>query len=386
MHLKCTLSRKSMSMKTPYPWYSESRSGGGWFVKLGGEQQFLGKHPPGAAKPENRYGKWNPPAEILQAFYQLMAVRNTASKADYPLETICALYLEELGEDRPELVKRYKPTLGSFCDHNYKGRRVGKLLVNAELEGHHLEMWAKQFPSEQTQRTYINCVRAALKWAVNKKAINITKNPLAAAKCPGVQSRAVITPEEHLALLNHWDDSFRDFLQALWFTGARPGEIAKIETRHLQDGLWRLDPTEHKTGRVTGRDRVIGIVGELAEIVERLSTQYPEGHIFRNTYGRPWTTGASFVRFDGARNKKIIRPEVTPYAYRHAWATHALEKGNLDAYEVAKALGHQTTQMVMLHYDHSRKNVEHLREIFQRSGRGIILPAPAKSGEQALPV
>jgi integrase len=74
---------------------------------------------------------------------------------------------------------------------------------------------------------------------------------------------------------------------------------------------------------------------------------------------------------------------VTPYAYRHAWATHALENGRLDIYEVAKALGHQTTQMVMLHYDHSRKNADHLRDIFQRARREPTSPAPEGNQDQS---
>jgi integrase len=98
----------------------------------------------------------------------------------------------------------------------------------------------------------------------------------------------VISREEHEKLLKLWDnDCFCDFLQAMWFTGARPGEIAKIEARHLEGGLWRLDPTEHKTGRVTGKDRVIGVCDELYEIVDRLTALHPTGPIFRNSQGRP---------------------------------------------------------------------------------------------------
>jgi len=358
-------------MRQPHPWYSGTRSGGGWFVKLGGDQTFLGKHPPGAPKPAKRYGRWNPPSEVLAEYHKLMAIRDTASKADYRLETVCALYLEELGEENPDLAKRYEQTLGRFCDFVYKGKRLGKLLVNAELEAMHLRLWAETFPSEQTQRTYSNCCKGALTWAVKKKGINIAHNPLLALKSPKVQSRAVvISRDEHEGLMRFFgNDCFCEFLQAMWFTGARPGEIAKIEARHFRNGLWRLEPTEHKTGRVTGKDRVIGVCGDLHAIVDRLIVKYPTGPIFRNTYGRAWTTSASFVRFEKAREKRIIRPEVTPYAYRHAWATHALEAGNLTEYEVAKALGHQTTQMVMLHYDHSRRNPEHLRAIFERAVR-----------------
>ena len=125
----------------------------------------------------------------------------------------------------------------------------------------------------------------------------------------------VITRTEHEALLKFWNyDCYCDFLQAMWFTGARPGEIAKIEARHFKDGLWMPEPSEHKTGRVTGKDRVIGVCDELYEIVDRLTKKHPTGPIFRNTYGRIWTTSASFVRFESARLHEIIRPEVSPYA------------------------------------------------------------------------
>ncbi len=361
-------------MKQPYPWFSETRSGGGWFVKIRGDQAFLGKHPDGAAKPLKRNGRWNPPSEILAEFHTLMAVRDTASKDDYPLDTVCALYVDELEETNPKLAKRYKQILGRFCDFVLtkgvdKGKRVGSLFVNAEAEGKHLGAWVEQFPSDQTRRSYINDVKTAFNWAVKKKGVNITHNPFLALKAPKIESRAVvITRTEHEALLKFWNnDCYCDFLQAMWFTGARPGEIAKIEARHFKDGLWLLEPNEHKTGRVTGKDRVIGVCDELYEVVDRLTKKHPTGPIFRNTYGRPWTTSASFVRFESARLHQIIRDEVSPYAYRHAWATHALEDGKLDVYEVAKALGHQTTQMVMLHYDHSRKNTDHLRDIFKRA-------------------
>ena len=129
---------------------------------------------------------------------------------------------------------------------------------------------------------------------------------------------------------------------------------------------------------------MIGACDELYEIVDRLTKKHPTGPIFRNTYGRPWTTSASFVRFESARLHEIVRDVVSPYSYRYAWATHALEDKKLDVYEVAKALGHQTTQMVMLHYDHSRKNPEHLRDIFRRA-RGATTPDPAAAGSAAGP-
>lgn len=92
-------------MREPWPWYSPTRSGGGWFVKLGGDQHSLGKHPIGLAGPQKKNGKWEPPAEIKSEFYKLMSLRNTASKDDYTLDTICALFLEEKAEEDAALAK-----------------------------------------------------------------------------------------------------------------------------------------------------------------------------------------------------------------------------------------------------------------------------------------
>ncbi len=91
-------------MRTPTPWYSKTRSGGGWFVQFDGEQHRLGKHPEGEPAPKKRKGRWEAPRAILDVFYQLMSVRDTASKADYPAEVVCGLYLEEVGNERPFLV------------------------------------------------------------------------------------------------------------------------------------------------------------------------------------------------------------------------------------------------------------------------------------------
>jgi integrase len=370
-------------MRKPMPWYSKTRSGGGWFVQVGGEQHPLGKHPEGEPAPRKKRGRWEVPQAILDEFYELMSLRDTASKDDYTVEVLCGLYLEELGIERPDLVKRYKPVLGAFCDCRFKkgGREVGepfgKLLVNAQLDTQHLKAWASEYPSDQTRRTYINAVKAVFEWAVAKKSINVTKNPVAAVSAPKVRSRAVvITGEEHEGLLKLWDgdDAICDLLKAMWATGARPGELSKIEASHYRDGLWSLRPEEHKTGGKTGKERVIAVVEELVEIVERRCKLHPTGPIFLNSHGRKWDAQALYVRFQTAKRatkvrKAVIREDVVPYSYRHAWATHALEQGLLSDWEVAKALGHVTTQMVHLHYDHSRRNPDHIRDIFERARR-----------------
>jgi len=170
---------RRFSVRTPWPWYSDSRSGGGWFVKLNDVHHPLGKHPANSPPPRKKVGKWVPPQPILDTFYQLMSVRDTASKDDYSVAAICGLYLEELNRERPDLVKRYKSILGAFCDCSFKkndksvGKPFGKMLVNRELDTEHLEEWSRGYASKQTRRTYMGTVQTVFNWAVARKNINV---------------------------------------------------------------------------------------------------------------------------------------------------------------------------------------------------------------------
>lgn len=163
-------------MRKPTPWYSTTRSGGGRFVQLDGEQHHLGKHPEGEPAPKKKKGRWEAPRAILDVFYRLMSVRDTASKADYPVEVTCGLYLEEVAIERPDLVKRYKPVLGAFCDCRSErdgkpfGERFGKLHVNTELDTRHVKAWAAGYTSDQTRGTYVNALKAVFEWSVANRS------------------------------------------------------------------------------------------------------------------------------------------------------------------------------------------------------------------------
>ena len=247
-------------MRQPHPWYSETRSGGGWFVKLSNEQHFLGKQPEGAAKPVKRNGRWNPASEILAEYHKLMAVRDTASKSDYTLDNIIALYVEELEQENPALAKRYKQILEKLSAFVYKGKRVGKLLVNADLESIHLESWAKKYKSDQTKRTYITFCKSVMEWAVKKKNLNVHKNPFAEAKVPKVLEERLL-----LRLLAsdvvHWRSARR-----VGKSGISPFQRRSLATRsdRTQDRASHRQRPDHRCSGGASRNR-----GSLEQAVSR---------------------------------------------------------------------------------------------------------------------
>src|SRR4029079_5443271 len=99
-------------------------------------------------------------------------------------------------------------------------------------------------------------------------------------------------------------DSFRDFLDALQETGARPGEIATVTSKHvdLRIGAWILN--DHKTEHKTGVPRVIVLSPKMVDLTKRLMDSVPAGTpLFRNGDGLAWTTNAIRCRRRRAREK-----------------------------------------------------------------------------------
>ena len=75
-------------------------------------------------------------------------------------------------------------------------------------------------------------------------------------------------------------------------TGVRPQELRKVEARHVDSdsGLWVFGPTEHKTGAKTGKPRLIFLTETALQLTKRLVQVFPDGPLFRNSRGNPWTS------------------------------------------------------------------------------------------------
>jgi integrase len=117
----------------------------------------------------------------------------------------------------------------------------------------------------------------------------------------------------------------------------------------------------HKTAKKTGKPRVIILTPPMVALTVRLAAKHPEGPLFRNVDGNPWTRNAIRCRFRRIRTKLGLGGNLVAYLYRHTFTTDALENGAGIA-DVCELLGHTTTDMVMRHYQHLREKREHLRQ------------------------
>jgi integrase len=133
-----------------------------------------------------------------------------------------------------------------------------------------------------------------------------------------------------------------------WETGCRPQESLNVEARHLDvtGNRWVFPASESKGNKIP---RVVYLTPKALEISERLAAKHPQGVLFRNKNGRPWTPTATGCRF--WRIKAKVGGKVSLYALRHTWMNRMLI-GGVDAFTVATLAGHRDPSMLAKHYAH----------------------------------
>jgi integrase/recombinase XerC len=137
-------------------------------------------------------------------------------------------------------------------------------------------------------------------------------------------------------------EGFRDLLTLYRETGARPGELFGIETRHI-DARQRAAILDRVSSKGQKYKRVLYFTDAAWAIVLKWCQKHPTGPILRNEDGRPWTNSSLNCRL--VRLKKHIGFKLMPYALRHTFATECLVNG-VDAVTVAELMGHRDLTMV----------------------------------------
>src|SRR5262249_27175914 len=131
-------------------------------------------------------------------------------------------------------------------------------------------------------------VRGAMRWAQKKGYI--AQSPVADYEKPRPGKRKVVVgPAEFEQLLSlAGGQHFRDLLVVTWETACRPQESLIVEARHvdLKNARWVFPADEAK-----GEEwpRIVYLTDTALDVTRRLMLKHPEGPIFRNAHGVPWT-------------------------------------------------------------------------------------------------
>jgi integrase len=334
------------------PYYKKSHKA--WYCTIGGNQVRLGTDKESAEKEYHR----------LMAAETLITSKTT-------LAQLIDQFLHWTNENKaPRTFKWYQRHLKSFVQF------IGYKLPVNHIKPAHLHRWLERSYKASGQSDRNGACRAMARtfnWA--KKAGLIAANPIEGMERPGPVSRdCYITPEqwsEVIALVKA-DDPFADLLWFLHETGARPQEArtvsAKTFDKKRQCFVLQLKDSKGKKHR-----RVIRLNRKAFETCKRLAMKYPDGPLFRNSFGNPWTAYSLNNRFARLR-EKLQKAKVKartwerekewvamlfPYVLRHTFITDALLRG-VDPLTVSLLAGHKDTTMVMRVYSHLSQNDEFL--------------------------
>jgi integrase len=259
----------------------------------------------------------------------------------------------------------YRDYLESFY------QSIGTLRLSA-LKPMHVDNWISQkWPDgapDPTIRSAMRAVQRVCNWA--RKSGRIKSSPLADMEKPSVDGRDVyLMPDQFKILLRHIreTDPFHDVVVGLRETGCRPQEIRAIEALHFDKSgrCWVLPRLQAKGKR---SQRTILLNDRMFEISERLALKNPQGPIFRNIDGGPWTKDAMVCRCRRLRTK--VDFYVCPYAIRHTFATDAIIRG-VDLVTIAQLMGHTDLKMLQRIYQHVHRRSDHMQKALAQATRDV---------------
>jgi integrase len=262
-------------------------------------------------------------------------------------------------EKKPATFEFYRYFLQSFADHeNLKAKRVSDLIPN------HVTRWLQGKGWNSTTRNRaVSSVKRALNWCVSEGLL--PENPLRSVKKDRMLRREkTITPEERAKIdAEVKDEAFRHFLFAMGQTGARSMEVRIVTAADVRDGEWVF---RSKGFDRTGKLRHIYLTRPMAELTNVLCEKHPEGPLFQNSRGKPWTHNAIRIRFRNLRKKLGLPAGVVATAMRHTYITDALEAG-VPIATLSELAGHSSTRMIEQTYSKLSERKEHLRAAAEKA-------------------
>jgi integrase len=196
-------------------------------------------------------------------------------------------------------------------------------------------------------RRTMRLLKAILSLAVEEQ--ELIESPAAALKIDSDGEREVAPDEDAYTRLWGSIEQLRgesytmqracDCIALLALTGARRAEINHLRWRHvdLEGRRLVLGKAEHKTGRKTGKARIIALPDEAVAILTSYEVGVPDGFVFAGfrptapvALQRPW---ARIAKAAG------LSPALTLHSLRHGIGTHLAAAG-MAAPQIAMALGH----------------------------------------------
>jgi integrase len=273
-------------------------------------------------------------------------------------------YIPTQAPSTQRLSRHYLTVFATGADSGQKGVAVydglGRLPAPDLTEGH-LLAWKQAHPRWVDDKP-VKTVKAAFAYAARKGFIRF--NPIKGAETATTEGHAgdeeffFSDRAEAIFRASIQNPAFATFFSACIETGARPGELATLQPRHIKevDGkvFWRLEWEEWKNGRKTKKPRIIALPERWQGWSRKRRSESP-GFLFETSRRTRWSDDAWKDNFDRALKRAceevakkapevIMNPRLTMYAARHTWIYRRVKDGKPPAF-IAKAAGTSIKQI-----------------------------------------
>lgn len=237
-------------------------------------------------------------------------------------------------------------------------------------------------------------LRAAYAWAVRESMLD--SNPAASVEVEQSGQRETILDgaDAYASLfttLEKMENELRirkpaaDALRLIALTGMRRGEVTGLKWQHveLQRGRIVFPPREHKTGKRTGKPRIILLPPHAVVLIQRQPTGKPAEYVFSGTKKDAQIT----LTRDWQRVRKEAKlPDgMVMHELRHSIGSHLAMSG-ASAVEVMQALGHKqisTTQRYIHFAEQARSTLAERAAAVAMAG---IATATGKDQAEVIPM
>jgi integrase len=149
-------------------------------------------------------------------------------------------------------------------------------------------------------------------------------------------------------LINASEPDFRALVQGALHTGARYGELARLEVADFNTDSETLAIRRSKSGK----PRHVELTEEGAQFFrQHCAGRAGSERMFLKTNGTVWGKSHQERPIKKANARAKIAPPIKFHELRHTYCSHAVMNG-VSTLVVAKTLGHSDTRMVEKHYGH----------------------------------
>ncbi len=224
-------------------------------------------------------------------------------------------------------------------------------------------------------RSEIALVSCLFKFAIQEKGLNV-ENPVSSGKMwrpPAPKGKIDFLTEDEIKRFlvecrKSTNKKLAAYVAVLINTGMRPGEVAKLRVKDIDQGrhfIW-LDETKNNTSRLVPLTDTA-----FREIIPHIAGRDPEEYVFHRGKELPdiyQRRPAQMFKesFDGAKRRAGL-DRITRHGMRHTAATHML-KSKIPLRVIAEVLGHKTLQMAM-RYPGSELRQDHREQVPERIHR-----------------